>query len=83
MLFPESGSVSYFSDKYEAAKGSDAVLLVTEWSDYLTILFDVLRDNMRGNVIYDGRNAWNPEEVRSFGFCYYDIGRTPRDHKNT
>ena len=67
--------LSLFDDPYEAAEGSDAMVLVTEWRQYWAPDFARLADLMRQPVIFDGRNIWPPDVVRARGFTYYSIGR--------
>ena len=62
-------------DPYEAARGCDALMLVTEWKDYWSPDFPRLRSLMRQPVLLDGRNILDPGFVRSSGFTYYGIGR--------
>jgi UDPglucose 6-dehydrogenase len=62
-------------DPYEAAKGADALMLVTEWKDYWSPDYPRLRALMAQPVVLDGRNILDPEFVRSSGFVYYGIGR--------
>ena len=59
----------------EAAEGADALVLVTEWHIFRSPDFDRLRDLMRGRLIVDGRNIYNPAYVTEHGFTYYGIGR--------
>jgi len=63
------------SDPYEAARGADALVLVTEWRQYWAPDFRRLHDLLADPVIFDGRNIWPPEVVRERGFTYYSIGR--------
>jgi UDPglucose 6-dehydrogenase len=63
------------ADPYEAARGADALVLITEWRQYWAPEFDRLRREMNQPVIVDGRNIWPPEVVRRRGFSYYAIGR--------
>jgi UDPglucose 6-dehydrogenase len=62
-------------DPYEAARGADAVVLVTEWRQYWAPDFSRLREEMATPVLVDGRNIWPPEVVRERGFTYHSIGR--------
>lgn len=62
-------------DPYDAAKGCDALMLVTEWKDYWSPDYSRLRSVMREPVLLDGRNILDPAFVRSSGFTYYGIGR--------
>ena len=69
------GRVQLFNDAYEAASGADALLLCTEWRQYRQPNFKRLRQLLRGDGIFDGRNIWEPAQVREHGFRYYGIGR--------
>jgi UDPglucose 6-dehydrogenase len=62
-------------DPYEAARGADALVLITEWKQYWAPDFDRLAGEMKQAVIVDGRNIWSPDVVRRRGFAYYAIGR--------
>jgi UDPglucose 6-dehydrogenase len=61
--------------QYEAVKGADALLICTEWSEFRSTDFDLLREAMRGRTIYDGRNLYEPRDVAEEGFAYHCIGR--------
>lgn len=61
--------------QYDAIKGADALLIVTEWQEFRIPNFDKLKQNLNHPVIFDGRNLYQPEEVRQNGFQYYPIGR--------
>lgn len=67
-------SITYCSDIYDAAAGSDAVALITEWKQFRIPDWTRLRNAMKGNVFIDGRNIYNPEELRKAGFDYHCIG---------
>jgi len=64
-----------FKDPYKAAKGADALVLITEWKLYWAPDFDRLGREMNQAVIVDGRNIWSPDVVRRRGIIYYSIGR--------
>ncbi|MCZ7525866.1 MAG: UDP-glucose/GDP-mannose dehydrogenase family protein [Acidimicrobiia bacterium] len=70
--FPE---LRIAGDPYEAGERADAVVLVTEWSDYLELELGVLRDRMRGRLLLDSRNLFDPAKVRTAGLHYEGIGR--------
>ena len=72
---PPSARVTYCESNYEAARGADALLLVTEWPAYRRPDFRRLKELMRQPVLFDGRNIWEPEFVRELGFQYACIGR--------
>jgi UDPglucose 6-dehydrogenase len=67
--------IEYASDMYEAARGADALVVVTEWHSFRRPDFQRLKSLMRTPALFDGRNIWNPDEVRSLGFSYRGIGR--------
>ena len=59
---------------YEATENADALLLVTEWSEFRVLDYKQL-EKMKQKLIFDGRNIYDPAEVRKFGFKYFGIGR--------
>lgn len=59
---------------YEATENADALLLVTEWSEFRVLDYKLL-EKMKQKLIFDGRNIYDPAEVRKFGFQYFGIGR--------
>jgi UDPglucose 6-dehydrogenase len=59
---------------YDVAKHADALLLATEWNEFKSLDFKKVKANMAGNLILDGRNIWDPEDLREMGFNYYGIG---------
>jgi len=67
--------IQYAADGYEAVQGADALVLVTEWKEFRRPSFQDIKERMRGNALFDGRNVWSPEEMRSLGFVYYGLGR--------
>lgn len=67
--------VNYCSDSYSAMEGIDAILLVTEWSEFRIINFEKLKKMMRTPLIIDGRNIYDPEEMKRQGIRYSCIGR--------
>jgi UDPglucose 6-dehydrogenase len=72
-LLPES--VTWCHDALDAASGADAVVLITEWNEFRALSPARLRDIMRGRVLVDLRNAWDPIAMRQAGFSYQGIGR--------
>lgn len=67
--------VTYARDIYDAALGADALLLLTEWKQFRLPSWEVVRRSMNHPAVFDGRNIYNPEEMRSLGFYYTSIGR--------
>ena len=68
-------SVVYCKDTMEAVSGADALLLITEWNEFRALSPDKLRDAMRGRVMVDLRNVYDPASMRAAGFVYHGVGR--------
>ena len=60
---------------YDALTGADALAVVTEWNTFREPDFARMRERMRSPVVFDGRNIYSPEQMRSLGFTYFSIGR--------
>lgn len=74
--FPEEkGRLHYCSSAYEAARGAQALLLVTEWDEFRHLDLPRLRSLMEVAVLVDGRNLYDPEVVQKAGFEYVSVGR--------
>ena len=67
--------VRFFESSYDALKGADALLLLTEWNEFRRPDFAKMKKLMKHPVILDGRNIYDPKEMREMGFEYYGIGR--------
>ena len=74
-LYPDVDGLTLSDSAYEAAKGADALVIVTEWQEFRSPDFDLLQQNLRESVIVDGRNLYDPGMLRSLGITYYGIGR--------
>jgi UDPglucose 6-dehydrogenase len=59
---------------YAVAENADALVLVTEWNEFKSLDFEKIKTNMRGNVILDGRNIWDGQNLHDMGFKYWGIG---------
>lgn len=68
-------NVIYAKDQYEALIDADAMVLVTEWPEFRLPNYQVMAKLMRSKVIFDGRNIYEPSEMKELGFSYYSIGR--------
>lgn len=69
--------IHYHRVNYEALRGADALLIVTEWNEFRRPDFDRMKQLMKHPVIFDGRNIYDPEDMRARGFVYYSVGRRP------
>ncbi|MDQ1332913.1 MAG: UDPglucose 6-dehydrogenase [Bacteroidota bacterium] len=67
--------ILYAGDPYEALEGADAMVLMTEWSEFHLPDFRKMSAIMKGKVIFDGRNIYDPAEIKKLGFRYFGIGR--------
>jgi UDPglucose 6-dehydrogenase len=67
--------VTYFDNNYDALKGADALVVVTEWNEFRRPDIDRMKKLMRGHVVFDGRNIYNPAAWKEKGFVYFGVGR--------
>ncbi len=74
-LFGERPGLEYADAPMAALEGADVLMIVTEWKEFRSPDFEVLRARLRLGLILDGRNMYDPEMVRSFGLEYDAIGR--------
>lgn len=75
-IFPEEPpQISYIKSPYEAVKEANALLIITEWDEIKELDLEKIKEMMDNPIIIDGRNVYDPSEVRELGFEYYSIGR--------
>ena len=74
-IYGERDDLTLFDDYYQAIKGADGLIIVTEWKTFRSPDFSYMRDLMNGHVIFDGRNIYEPAILKKEGFDYYGIGR--------
>ncbi len=67
--------VHYATSAYDALTGADALAIVTEWNEFREPDLDRMKSLMKAPVIFDGRNLYEPDEMRAHGFQYKSIGR--------
>lgn len=67
--------VYYSKNPYEAARRADALVIVTEWREFLELDFKRIKKLLRQPIIFDGRNLYEPERMKKLGFQYHSIGR--------
>jgi UDPglucose 6-dehydrogenase len=63
------------TDAYSVAEGADALILLTQWSEFRRLDLDRIQHSMRHPLLVDGRNLYDPNEMVSRGFQYHAIGR--------
>jgi UDPglucose 6-dehydrogenase len=67
--------IRFCASEYAVLKGADALVLITEWNEFRNPDFTRIQRALRRPVIFDGRNQYEPDEMRERGFTYYSIGR--------
>jgi len=68
-------NLTYARSAYDALKDADALLLVTEWNEFREPDFSRMKGLMKEPIIFDGRNLYEPKQIRALGFTYTSIGR--------
>jgi len=75
-IFPEEPSkIVYCKSPYEATEEANALLIITEWDEFKELDLKKIKKVMTNPIIVDGRNIYDPSQVRKLGFEYYSIGR--------
>ncbi len=72
-----NSSVEFCANKYDALVDADALVVITEWSEFRILNYPQMKELMKETVIFDGRNIYEPTEMQENGFSYYSIGRKP------
>jgi len=67
--------IQYAAEPIDALDAADALVINTEWSEFRNPDFDQVKSRMKGRVLFDGRNLYDPQLLRESGFSYYSIGR--------
>ena len=68
-------NAEYCKGPYEAAENADALLILTEWNEFKELDLGKIKNLMKNKMIIDGRNIYDPEEMKKLGFRYISIGR--------
>lgn len=69
-------NITYYTSKEEVLNGADALLLLTEWKEFRSPDFSVLKNTLNFPIIFDGRNQYNAFNLKEKGFEYYQIGKS-------
>ncbi len=67
--------IIYCEDNYSALDGAEALVVATEWNEFRRPNFDRVKELLKDMVVFDGRNLFNPENMKEMGFTYYAVGR--------
>ncbi|HEY9286581.1 MAG TPA: UDP-glucose/GDP-mannose dehydrogenase family protein, partial [Candidatus Dormibacteraeota bacterium] len=76
VLKARMNSIEYCPDAYAVADGADALLVVTDWQEFIDLDLQRLKSTMRRPVLIDGRNIYDPRAMRELGFVYRGVGRS-------
>lgn len=74
-IYPDRKDLVLCSSQEEALQGADALIIVTEWKPFRTADLSVVKQHLRDQVVFDGRNLYDPALVTSQGLTYYSLGR--------
>ena len=74
-IFGDHPNLTLVASAEEALQDADALVLLTEWQEFRSPDFEMIRERLRTPVIFDGRNVYDPDLVKSFGIRYFGIGR--------
>ena len=77
-IYGDREEIVYALNQEDAIKGSNALVVLTEWLVFRSPDFEMIKRDLSHPVIFDGRNIYSPEFMEQFGFTYYSIGRPPR-----
>ena len=73
--------IEYSADAYSAIAKADALVIATEWNEFRSLDLARVRSEMKGNVILDSRNVYDPAVLAGLGFHYIGVGRSVPDNK--
>ncbi|CAM8454813.1 Ugd Predicted UDP-glucose 6-dehydrogenase [Candidatus Methylopumilus universalis] len=74
-IFKGEKHLTFADTQDEALKNADALIIVTEWTEFRSPDFALIKSSLKSPMIFDGRNLYDPKTVRALGFNYYPIGR--------
>ena len=75
-LYPDQPRLILCSSAEDAVKGADALAVATEWREFRSPDFGVLKSSLKAPVIFDGRNVFEPEHMKQLGFEHFGVGRS-------
>ncbi len=82
ILENHASQIAWCTDEFDAAKGADAIALLTEWKQFRLVDFKPIRENMKGIAFFDGRNQYKSIDMKNRGFDYISIGVPDQLQKN-
>ncbi|MDH5711750.1 MAG: UDP-glucose/GDP-mannose dehydrogenase family protein [Gammaproteobacteria bacterium] len=75
----DNGNVTFFDNMYNATDNCDALILATEWKQFRSPDFDMIKTKLNSPIIFDGRNQYDPAQMTELDFIYFGIGRTNQE----
>jgi UDPglucose 6-dehydrogenase len=76
-LYGQREELSLMGTAEGTLRNADALVVVTEWTQFRSPDFDLIKQSLQAPVIFDGRNMYDPDRLKARGFVYYSIGRLP------
>jgi UDPglucose 6-dehydrogenase len=67
--------IIFATNQYEALENADALIIATEWNEFRTPNFDKITSLLKNKAIFDGRNLFDPEQMKKLGYHYESVGR--------
>ncbi len=74
-IFKNEKHLTFVNTQDDALKNADALIIVTEWTEFRSPDFTLIKSSLKSAMIFDGRNLYDPKAVRALGFEYFPIGR--------
>ncbi|PPD54414.1 MAG: hypothetical protein CTY12_03130 [Methylotenera sp.] len=74
-IFKETKGLSFAISQNQSLDNADALVIVTEWKEFRSPDFSLIKQNVKEKVIFDGRNMYEPKVVKNAGIQYYPVGR--------
>ena len=68
-------SITFVGDQYSVLDDCDALVVITEWNEFRTPDFDIIKSKLKSPAVFDGRNVWSIAKMQEMGFDYHCIGR--------
>jgi UDPglucose 6-dehydrogenase len=77
-IFKDMAGLNYAETPNQALNNADALVIVTEWKEFRSPDFSQIKQKLKANIIFDGRNMYDPQVVKSAGIEYLSIGRSAK-----
>ena len=75
IYFHSKKKLNFCNNPMSALQGADALIILTEWKEFASPNFEEMYKRMKRKIIFDGRNIYDPEQIRKHKFNYFPIGR--------